>query len=36
MGMQTVPIKFSSALQGVYHQIDSQLIFRNFKVGFGS
>jgi len=29
--MQTVPIKVSNALQSIYHEIDSQLIFLNFK-----
>jgi len=33
--MQTVSIKISNALQCIYREIDSQLIFLNFKVGFG-
>jgi len=33
--MQTVPIKVSNALQRIYHEIDSQLTFLNFKAGFG-
>jgi len=33
--MQTVPIKVSNALQRNYHEIDSQLLFLNFKAGFG-
>jgi len=34
-GMQTVTIKVSNALQYIYHEINSQLIFLNFKAGFG-
>jgi len=34
--MQTVPIKVSIALQRIYHDSDSQLIFLNFKSGFGN
>jgi len=33
MGMQTVPIKVSNALQRIYHEIDGQLIFLNFEAG---
>jgi len=33
--MKTVPIKVSNALQRIYHEINSQLIFLNFKAGFG-
>jgi len=35
-GMQTVPIKVSIILQRMYHKIDSQLFFLNFKAEFGS
>jgi len=32
IGMQTVPIKLSNALQRIlYHEIASQMIFMNFK-----
>jgi len=34
--MQTVLIKVSNGLQHIYHEIDSQLIFLNFKAGFGN
>jgi len=34
--MQIVPIKVSNALQRNYREIDGQLIFLNFKAGFGS
>jgi len=29
--MQTVPIKVSDALQRIYHDIDSQIIFLSFE-----
>jgi len=35
-GMQTIPIKVSNALQCNYHDINSQLVFLNFKSGFGN
>jgi len=35
-GMQTVPTKVSNALQCIYHEINSQLIFLNIKAEFGS
>jgi len=34
--MQTVPIKVSNALQRIYYEINSQLIFMNFKAGFAN
>ena len=33
--MQTVPTKVSNALQRIYYEIDSQLIFLNFEAGLG-
>jgi len=33
-GIQTILIKVSNALQRIYHEIDRQLIFLNFKAGF--
>jgi len=33
--MPTVAIKVSNAWQRIYQEIDSQLIFLNFKAGFG-
>jgi len=34
--MQTVLIKVSNSVSCIYHEIDSQLIFLNFKAGFGN
>jgi len=31
--MQTVPIKVSNVLQHIYHEIDSPIIFLNYKAG---
>jgi len=33
--MQTVPIKVSSSLQRIHHQINNQLIFLNFEAVHG-
>jgi len=33
--MQTVPIKVLNALQRIYHEIYSHLIFLNFEAEFG-
>jgi len=30
-----VPITVSNALQRIYHEIESQFFFLNFKAGFG-